>query len=164
MVGSGERQLVEIDIAPPSGKVRLPNGVMRNASPPPYIPESIRKPFHPSGNSVCYTIQLAHLMGCDPIYLLGFTLQTGSAYFFGRDHPVYTGKVGGFYDQEVPLEWCRWYEAQYPGRVRLWPGWSGPIYGVFQTLDESEADAASVSGRDEPDPGSGDVHGEQRPG
>jgi hypothetical protein len=148
MVGSGERRIIEIEIARAKGKIRLPSGVIRNCAPEPYMPKRLTELFHPSGNSVCYTIQLAHLMGCNPIYLLGFTLQSGTPYFFGRQNPAL--RRTSFYDEEVPLTWCRWYETQHPGRVRLWPGWDGPIYEVFRTLDEPDQDSGVVPGQERP--------------
>jgi hypothetical protein len=161
MVGRGQRQLAEISIKPKGRGIRLPNGVMRANAHPPYMPEKLTDQFHPSGNSLCFQIQLAHLMGCDPIYALGFTLQSGLAYHFGRENP--TTKRATLYDSEVPLAWLSWYESQYPGRVRLLPGFDGPVYKVLQTegfddvakrcslrRDGSEAECA-VPG--EPNPG-----------
>ncbi len=162
MVGSGERRIHEIEIARGKGKVRLPNGVVRHCAPEPFLPAKLTDLFHPGGNSVCYTIQLAHLMGCNPIYLLGFTLQSGTPYFFGRQNPAL--RRTSIYDEEVPLAWCRWYETQHPGRVRLWPGWGGPIYGVFQTLDGPEANADCLSGGHQPESGGDNVHGQERSG
>jgi hypothetical protein len=131
MVGSGQRKLAEIEIKRRGRGMRMPNGVYRANMEPPYLPEKLTDPYHPSGNSLCYMIQTAHLMGFDPIYAMGYTLQSGTPYAFGRTNPV--TRKASFYDQDVPMVWLRWYEARYPGRVRLLPGWSGPIYEVFQT-------------------------------
>lgn len=135
MVGRGERWITEVQVAPPKGKIRLSSGQIRNCAPEPYMPKKLTTPLHPAGNSVCYQIQIATLMGFDPIYLLAFTLQKGSAYFFGRNHPVYKGKVGGFYDAPVPLAWLHWYQKNYPNRARLLPGWQGPIYSALPMED-----------------------------
>lgn len=131
MVGSGQRHLAEIVVKRRGRGMRMPNGAYRANVEPNWMPEKITDPYHPGGNSLCYLIQTAHLMGFDSIYAMGFTLQSGTPYAFGRTNPVTRRKA--FYDGEVPLLWLRWYEARYPGRVRLLPGWSGPIYEVFQT-------------------------------
>ncbi len=131
MVGSGQRKLCEIEVMRRGRGVRLPSGAYRASVQEPFMPEKLTDPYHPSGNSLCYMIQTAHLMGFDPIYAMGFTLQSGLGYHFGRTNPV--TKRTSFYDSEVPLLWLRWYEARYPGRVRLLPGWEGPVYEVFQT-------------------------------
>lgn len=106
-------------------------GVFHRATHPPYMPDKITDPYHPGGNSLCYTIQTAHLMGCQPIYCLGFTLKSGTGHFFGLENPA--TRVRSIYDSDRALDWLRWYEASFPGRVRLLPGWEGPIYDVFQT-------------------------------
>jgi hypothetical protein len=166
MVGSGERWVVEVDICPAKGKFRLPTGVIRNDVPAPYVPKSIKDPFCHAGNSVCFTIQLAHLMGCNPIYLLGFTLQSGTPYFFGRTNPVL--RRTSVYDAEVPMAWLKWYESKFPGRVKLAPGYGGPIYDVFEVDDAlgrypDEEDSEASQGN-EPDQEGGDVSKEERPG
>lgn len=98
----------------------------------PFLPVNTLDPFHFGGNSVCYAIQWAHLMGADPIYLLGFTLQAGSPYEWGSKNPI--TKVPSCYETDRALMWLRWYESRYPGRVRVFPGWEGPIYDVFQEV------------------------------
>lgn len=130
MVGSRKWPVFEISIAqPPRGAVR--KGVYRTGWADPYLPKRITDPYHPGGNSVCYMIQTAHLMGCDPIFLLGFTLSAGTPYFFGRQNPV--TRRPSFYDEDRALHWLKWYETEHPGRARLMPGWDGPIYRVLRT-------------------------------
>ena len=63
MVGKGQRQLAEVGIKNRGRGMRLPNGVYRAKVHPNYMPEKITAPWHPGGNSLCYMIQLAHLMG-----------------------------------------------------------------------------------------------------
>ena len=130
--------------------------VFHNAILPPYVPKSYQEPLHQGGNSVCFTIQHAHLMGADPIYLVGFTLQQGSGYAFGgRENPIH-GRPP-FYEVDRALDWLRFYESRYPGRVRLDPTFAGPIYDVFQVdhslgrgddeaQHESDAQGGDVSG------------------
>src|SRR4030095_168793 len=154
IVWQQQRQIAEISVAPVSGGVRDKNGLMRKPKIDPYLPQHITHPYHPGGNSVCYTIQTAHLMGCDPIYLLGFTLQNGSNYFFGRTNPV--TKRHSLYDQDRALSWLTWYRSAFPGRARLWPGWTGPIYDVLETADE-----AQLRSRHQPDPHGGDAVAEK---
>lgn len=126
-----------IQIAPPKGTVLYPDGVRRNGVTPPYMPESLAAPFHPGGNSFCYTIQLAHLMGCFPIYALGFMLKPGSGYFWGNNTNPVT-KRGSIYDTRRALEWLSWYQQEWPGRVQLVEGWSGPVYDVFLKVTHDE--------------------------
>jgi hypothetical protein len=106
---------------------------MSPARLPPYFVKNLDEPFHPGGNSLCYALQFALLMEADPIYLMGFTLVSGGGYEFGRDNPV--KKAGrsrpAFYDVERAMEWLREVEKKWPGRVRLLPGWSGPLQDLF---------------------------------
>ena len=152
MVGRGERQMAEVAIRRHNMGMTLKGGRMVSNMHPPYLPEKLTDEFHPGGNSVCYGIQLAHLMGCNPIYLLGFTLRSGSNYFYGRQNPV-TGR-STLYQAERALHWLRWYESQHPGRVRLFPGWDGPIYDVFQVEDydedQAEGEAHQAPRHDQP--------------
>ncbi len=153
MVGSGQRRLTEISIKQTPGGVRLPNGVFRAAMQEPFMPDRIADPWHRGANSLCYQIQLAHLMGFSRILCMGFTLQSGLGYFFGRTNPV-TKKVA-FYDQEVPLHWLSWYETHWPGRARLLPGWSGPVYDVLQTEGFDDAEARLRGLREDGSPAQG---------
>lgn len=139
MVGQRKWPVSEITIGKARGGVRGKDGVYRAGWVDPFLPKKITDPYHPGGNSACYTIQTAHLMGADPIILLGFTLQSGSGYFFGLDNPV--TRKRSLYDTARALHWLRWYESRYPGRAKLWPGWQGPIYDVLETVDEDEAQA-----------------------
>lgn len=136
IVGRRKRSIVEISVAPAPGGVRDERGRLRRPHVAPYLPTHFTQPFHPGGNSACYTIQTAHLMGCNPIVLLGFTLASGSGYFFGRQNPV--TRRASIYDQGRALDWLAWYRAAFPGRVLLWPGWEGPIYDVLEVADESQ--------------------------
>jgi hypothetical protein len=97
---------------------------------PPYLPTTFREDFHHGGNSVCFAIQAAHLMGANPIYLVGFTLQTGLGYFHGRTNPVTRRTT--IYQTERALAWLDWYGKKFPGRVLLDPSFDGPIYSVFK--------------------------------
>lgn len=121
-----------IKIARPKGTELCSDGVRRNGVSKPYMPKSLADEYHPGGNSLCYTIQTAHLMGSQEIYGLGFTLKTGSRYFFGDKNPV--TKRHSIYDERRALDWLAWYEAQWPGRARLMEGWDGPAYDVLQTV------------------------------
>jgi len=143
MVGQKKWPISEITIGRAGPGARDQRGVVRPAIVEPFLPKRITDPYHPGGNSACYMIQTAHLMGCDPIYLLGFTLDSGSGYFFGLDNPVTRRR--SLYDTERALHWLRWYQSRYPGRAKLWPGWTGPIYDVLEVLDEEQAQALSGS-------------------
>jgi hypothetical protein len=133
MVGAKRIDPFHIRIAPPKGTVLYDDGVRRNAATPPYMPESLTDEFHPGGNSLCYTIQLAHLMGAGPIYALGFTIKPGSGYQWGNNTNPVTGRAS-MYDTRRALEWLSWYQQQWPGRVQLVEGWSGPVYDVFSKV------------------------------
>ena len=135
MVGEGLGQPFEIEIGRINKLVKRDGKQMR-AIAAPYLPKHLGEPFHPGGNSICFSIQLAHLMGARAIYLLGFTLQNGSRYFCGDRNPVL--KRPAIYDSERACHWLKWYEAAYPGRARLLPGWSGPVYDVLQVVSDAE--------------------------
>lgn len=131
IVGKSERIIAEIGVRSLKGAYRdKKSGQIRYAIMEPFIPHTLREDFHHGGNSACFAIQLAHLMGCDPIYMIGFTLQNGSNYFFGRTNPV--TRKPTIYQHERALHWLSWYERMHPGRVRLDPSFNGPIYDVFQ--------------------------------
>jgi hypothetical protein len=124
---------IEFLIAPPARGGRRIGQEWHNTISPPFLPERADQPFHPGGNSLCYALQWANLMGADPIYLIGFTLQSGSAYDWGYENPV-THRPS-FYDVPRALDFCRFFEQQFPGRARLSSGYQGPIYDVFRKAD-----------------------------
>lgn len=154
----GQRKWPSCDITierhKPGGKRDPRTGIFKPPHTAPFLPKRIRDPYHPSGNSLCFMIQTAHLMGCSPIYCLGFTLATGTGYFFGSDNPVTRKRA--IYDAERALEWLRWYRSQHPGRALLWPGWVGPVYDALEVLDAQEARRLTEAkppfgGRQQPD-------------
>jgi hypothetical protein len=118
--------------------MRTKGGALQRMMVPPFMPKRITDPYHPGGNSLCYMIQTAHLMGCSPIYCLGFTLENGTGYFFGLENPV-TNRRSFYADPVRAIEWLRWYRSQWPGRVKLWPGWSGPVYEALEVVTDDEA-------------------------
>jgi hypothetical protein len=138
VVGKKRWPVSEIAISRASGMTRGRDGVMRPLPQEPFMPKSLREPYHLGGNSICYMLQTAHLMGCNPIYLLGFTLVSGTGYFFGLENPV-TRRRSHYSDPGRALDWLAWYQSQHPGRAKLWPGWVGPVYDVMEHLDEQEA-------------------------
>lgn len=109
----------------------------------PYLPEKAAAEWSNGGNSLTYAIQLAHLMGCGQMFAIGFTLASGSPYFFARQNPA-TRKPSR-YQEEIPLAWCRWFEKRFPGRVLLDPTFDGPVYSVFRK--------ATSDARSKPPPG-----------
>ena len=135
-IGTKRIQPYHIRIARPKGTMLCDDGVRRNGISPPFMPESLAAEYHPGGNSVCYTIQTAHLMGAGEIFLLGFTLKSGSHYEFGDKNPV--TKRGSIYDTHRALAWLSWYESKWPGRARVTEGWGGPIYDVLQKVSYDE--------------------------
>ena len=138
-VGKKRWPITEISVQKIAGASRSKSdGVVRPNYTPPFLPSSFSEPYHPGGNSACYMVQTAHLMGCSQIYLLGFSLQSGTGYFFGLENPV-TRRRSFYSDPDRAIEWLAWYNKQYPGRAKLWPGWDGPIYDVLEKVDEDEA-------------------------
>lgn len=135
-VGTKRVDPVHIRIAKPKGTELCPDGVRRNGVSKPYMPKSIADEYHPGGNSLCYTIQTAHLMGSTEIYALGFTLKSGGRYFFGDKNPV--TKRTSIYDERRALDWLAWYDSTWPGRARLLEGWDGPAYDVLQAVTNDE--------------------------
>ncbi len=122
---------VEFAIAPPARGGRRLGKHWHNTAVAPYQPAHMDEPFHPSGNSLCYAIQWAILMGADPIYLLGFTLQSGSPYPWGSANPV--TQRPSYYDLPRAIDFLAFIERTYPGRVRPLAGWEGPLYSVFRS-------------------------------
>lgn len=112
-------------------KRRVGQRMVANAEKPYFLTRADQA-FHFSGNSVCYALQWALIMEADPIYLMGFTLQSGSPYEFGQTNPA-TKKPAFYNDLWRPLEWLEEFERRWPGRARLLPGWNGPIYDVLST-------------------------------
>ena len=155
----------------PGKRVKIKGGgVWHRNIHPPYIPEHITEHYHPGGNSLCYSIQTAHLMGCHPIYAMAFTLQSGTGYFHGLTNPA--TRTRSLYDTERALSWLRWYENNFPGKVRLVPGWEGPLSDIFstETIDDyhrilgvgSESEQQGSPERDAV-ADRGDVPGQQQP-
>lgn len=145
MVGGAPRTVSEISIARLTGAQRAKDGTMSYALMPPFVPRSLREDLHHGGNSLCFAIQIAHLMGADQIYAVGFTLQSGGGYFFSRTNPV--TRKATVYQHERALAWCRWFESKFPGRVQVDPTFDGPITGVFK---KANFDAREAIPRNEP--------------
>jgi hypothetical protein len=137
IVGQRKWPIAEIGIDIPKSVVRARGGEIQRQHVPPFLPKTFADLYHPGGNSLCYMIQTAHLMGCSPIYCLGFTLSTGTGYFFGLDNPA-TGKRSFYSDPARAIDWLRWYDSQHPGRARLWPGWLGPVNEALEVVSEDE--------------------------
>lgn len=137
MVGKQEAKPYLISIAKPQGFRKDTRGKHRLGITPPYMPKKITDIYHPGGNSLCYGIQTLHLMGCNPIIAVGFTLQSGSNYFFQGGNPVNKRK-STFYDTDRALDWLSWYQKTYPDRMLLDPSGNGPVYKVFRRATEDE--------------------------
>ena len=126
-----------IKIATPKGTMLCDDGVRRNGISEPYMGKSIAAEYHPGGNSICYALQTAHHMGAEEMILAGFTLKSGSPYFFGTEKNPVT-KRSSIYDTHRALAWLSWFEKTWPGRARLMEGWSGPVNSVLQTVTHEE--------------------------
>lgn len=167
MVGNKRWPIAGISIQPAAkGVKRKKDGHLRREITPAFMPETFRDDYHPTGNSLGYMIQTAHLMGCDPIYCLGFTLANGTGYFHGLENP--STKKRSIYDSDRLFDWLRWYRRMWPGRAKLWPGWSGPVYDVLEVADEAEVrrllEASPADGEGhQPDAKRADVPPVERP-
>lgn len=136
-IGGPSRPFSEIRIQTSKRARRSRDGKIVFEHTPPFLPKALTDEFHPSANSLCFGIQLAHLMGAKRIIAIGFTLQSGLGYFFSRTNPATRRTT--FYEQERALAFCRWFEQRFPGRVLLDPSFTGPIYEVFQTMRDKPA-------------------------
>ncbi len=132
MAGSRRLSLTEISVRSPTRFKQRADGRKVPEAPPPYIPKSLKEPLHPGGNSLCYGIQIAHLMGADEIVALGFTLRSNTPYEHGKLNPA-TNRPSLYIDDHVDrvLDFCSWYEGKHPGVVKLGPEWDGPLREVF---------------------------------
>jgi hypothetical protein len=154
MIGRSERRIAGISVEPVSCRGRNKDGSIRWAESPARMPKRLSDPFHPGANSLCFAVQLAHLMGCNPIVAVGFTLQNGLSYFFGRNNPV-TGTTT-VYETKRALAWLRWYGEQWPGRLQLDPSFDGPVYEVAPRISADGLQALAL-----PRPRASDVGGHQ---
>lgn len=118
MIGRGEARRVEISIEDCSA----------SQIKPPRIPKSLEDPLHPGGNSLCYAVQVAHLMGAARIVAVGFTLQTGSRYQHEGGNPATRLETAKYGNIKRPLSWLAWYCRKFPARMQLDATFSGPLY------------------------------------
>jgi hypothetical protein len=146
-IGRKRIQPYHIRIARPKGTVLYDDGVRRNGVSKAFMPKSLTDEYHPGGNSLCYSIQTASLMGSTEIYALAFTLKSGGRYFFGDKNPV--TKRASIYDTHRALDFLSWYEATWPGRAKLVEGWDGPVYDVLETISYDELLDRRATLRDE---------------
>jgi hypothetical protein len=58
---------------------------------PGFLPGSIRNPLHPSGNSIGYALQFAHIFGAGSVTLIGFTGTRSGGYDWGEVNPSRSG-------------------------------------------------------------------------
>lgn len=134
MAGAKNLKPTPITIGHPGRFRQGPGGRRIHDCPPYYVPKKLSEPLYPVGNSLGYAIQVAHLMGASEILALGFTLVSGTGYEHGELNPA-TGKPSRYTDDHVDrvLGWCKFFEKQYPGRVKVGPEWDGPLREVFHT-------------------------------
>jgi hypothetical protein len=118
MIGRGEARRFEINIEHCGHKQIRPGR----------LPKHLGAEFHPGGNSLCYAVQLAHLMGAERIVAVGFTLQTGSRYQHQGGNPATRRETAKYGDIARPLAWLRWYSETFPGMLWLDATFGGPIY------------------------------------
>lgn len=118
MIGAGEPRRVEISILHSSASQTVP----------PFLPASLREDLYPGGNSLCYAVQLAHLMGAGRIVAVGFTMQSGSRYQHEGGNPVHRTELTRYGDISRPLAWLEWYCRENPNKLHLDSSFEGPLY------------------------------------
>jgi len=118
MIGKGEAKRFEIKIETCSHKQIKPGR----------LPKTLAHEWHPGGNSLCYAVQLAHLMGAKRIVAVGFTLQSGSRYQHDGGNPATRQETTRYGDITRPMAWLRWYSDTFPGMLWLDATFQGPIY------------------------------------
>lgn len=135
VIGKNLPRIYNFKIRRGSGRMVRRGGRVDREIVASYFPSSYREPFHPGGNSLCFALQHAALMRAERVFLMGFTLDSGQPYHFGRMNPV--TRKPSFWQAERPMAFLRWVEQERPGWVRLLPGWTGPLYDepVFQTAE-----------------------------
>lgn len=135
MAGKARLRPFTIKISQPP-RIQRRGGRGRPAFQDPFVPADLRQPFHFGGNSFCYGVQLAHLMGAGRIICLGFTHRSKTGYEHGDTNPV-TRRQNSYSEDHVErvLHWSRWYEETFPGKVLLDKQWHGPLNEVFGMID-----------------------------
>lgn len=124
---------------PSSGGWRDPaTGFFHRPMDAPFLIDDPAEHFYFGGNSLCYALQWAHVMGASAVYLMGFTLQSGSSYFFLPEGQKPT-KHSGIYSLDRALAFLRLVEERKPGWMRLVDGWAGPIYDLLPSTSLAEA-------------------------
>lgn len=145
MIGQGEARRVEIEIESCSASQKRPNR----------IPANFADPLHPGGNSLCYAVQIAHLMGADQIVAVGFTLKSGSRYQHKGGNPATRCETARYGDISRPMSWLSWYCNTFPGKLALDVTFEGPLYELPETI--------APRFRGEPDPQGQDGQKGERP-
>lgn len=76
-------------------------------------------------------------MGATKVVALGFTMRSNTGYEHGDTNPV-TNRANFYDDGAVNrvVDWCEWYEREYPGRVQMGAEWDGPLREVFDTYGQ----------------------------
>ncbi len=148
MLGKEGPHIVHFRIASPIGRGwRDPaTGFFHRPADPPHLVNTADEAFHFGGNSVCYAIQWAHLMGASACYLMGFTLQSGTGYFFMPEGQVPT-KGSGIYETDRAIAFLRLVQEQKPGWLHLVDGWTGPIYDLLPTTTLAQAFGVKVTSK-----------------
>jgi hypothetical protein len=96
----------------------------------PFFVSDPTQPFYFGGNSVCYALQWAEIMGASSAILMGFTLRSGSGYFFMPEGQKPT-RHSGIYEVDRALGFVRALEARKPGWAKVVDGWDGPLYDLL---------------------------------
>ena len=113
------------------GGYRDPNtGFFHRPMAEPYLCSDPTQPFYFGGNSLCYALQWAHIMGASMALLMGFTLKSGSGYFFLPNGQKPT-KSSGIYEMDRARGFLSVLEAQKPGWAKVVDGWEGPVYDLL---------------------------------
>jgi hypothetical protein len=117
---------------PDKGGWRDPQtGIFHRPMSEPFSVSDPNQPFHYGGNSLCYALQWAEIMGASSAILMGFTLNSGSGYFFLPEGQRPTRNSGIDYEPNRVMMSLRALEARKPGWAKVVDGWDGPLYDLL---------------------------------
>jgi hypothetical protein len=136
-------------LAPQRGRTDPKTRIYHPTLPAPYLATAPDHPFFLGGNSACYAINWAHLMGAKDCVLYGFTMKSNGGYFFGNgEKPT---PQSGIYDTRYLKPFMEFVAQHEPGFVKLAKGWEGPLYDwkIFEEIEilTSEVPRVSITGR-----------------
>lgn len=97
-------------------------------------------------------------MGASMALLMGFTLKSGSGYFFLPNGQKPT-KASGIYEMDRARGFLSVLEAQRPGWAKVVDGWEGPVYDLLPRTSLAMALGAKPGAQ--PADGAGEVRSQK---